>query len=70
MFCTEKALLNQYVDPVAKVLIFARKGARLMTHTGPRLIANDALRKVHSPRMLAVSDRAGFAERELWNIAP
>jgi len=27
----------------------------LLTHTGPRLIANDALQKVHSPRMLAVS---------------
>jgi hypothetical protein len=27
------------------------------------------LRKVHSSWMLAVSDRAGFAERELRNIA-
>jgi hypothetical protein len=35
----------------------------ILTHTGPRLIANDALRKVYSPWMLAVSDRAGFAER-------
>jgi hypothetical protein len=47
----------------------ARSAQPNLTHTGPRLIANDALRKVHSPWMLAVSDRAGFAERQSGDLS-
>jgi hypothetical protein len=38
------------------------------THSGLRLITNDALRNVHSTWVLAVSDRTGFADRDLWNV--
>jgi hypothetical protein len=40
----------------------------LMTHTGPRLMANGATQKVHLPLMLALSAKAGFAQRDLWNV--
>jgi hypothetical protein len=39
-----------------------------MTQTGTRGIAIGAVRKIHSTLIMAVSDQAGLAERELWNI--
>jgi hypothetical protein len=40
----------------------------ILTHRADLPPSIDALRKVHSPWMLAASDKAEFAERELWNI--
>src|SRR5436190_1789308 len=53
-------------NPVA---ISSLRGFPGLTHTGPRLIANDALRKAHLPWMLAVSDRTRFAEREIMECS-
>src|SRR5580693_8561495 len=39
-----------------------------LTHSGSRPPSIDALRKVHSPRMLAISDQSRFREREIWNV--
>jgi hypothetical protein len=45
--------------------ISSRREFLSLTHTGPRLIAHNALQKAHLPWVLAVSDRTGFAEREI-----
>ena len=78
MLCCAIRALNEasHLDPSAnRAGIIPREShqpARFYTtktHSGPGLIANDALRRVHSLWMLAVLNRTGYAERVFCNMS-
>jgi hypothetical protein len=49
------------------IVVKSKMATPLLTHSVGSPPSNEALRKAHSPLAFTASDKAGFAERQLWN---